>query len=439
MTRDLAERYESAVGNYFVAAYPPFSIWSKDGAEAFGRLLRSAPTPRQSQSLGLYVHIPFCVERCHYCYFLSYQHRSAEMDRYLDALSQELALYARSPALSGRKASFVYFGGGTPSLLSTARIRRLMGELQAAFPWTEALEVSFECAPKSVTEAKCRALRESGVTRLSLGVQQLDDDVLQQNGRVHSCSDVVRAYETIRRVGFDVVNIDLMTGLMGETDESFGRSLDGVLELAPESVTLYQLEIPFNTPLYRALRDGKLGSLPSTWETRRVRLAQGFARLEEAGYTVRSGYTAVRDPIRHRFVYQDEQYRGADLLGLGASSFSYVSGIHQQNLASLEQYLDALSDHALPTWRGHVLSLQERLVREFVLQLKLGRVPADRFRRRFETEIFECFAAPLARFAQKGWLRMQDDAVTLTREGLLRVDHLLPAFYLPQHQALAYC
>ena len=429
---------EPLVGSYFVSTYPPFSCWNDRGRAVFRQLLDRPPPAAEVAPLGLYVHVPFCAQRCQFCYYLSHDDRPDQVDRYLDALARELSLYGDTPRLAGREPEFVYFGGGTPSLLSVSRIEKLIRAVQRVFPWGAVREATFECAPRSVTSAKCRALREAGITRVSLGVQQLDDEVLRLNGRIHLVRDVERAYEIVRRAGFDVINVDLIAGLCGQTDESFERSLDRVIELAPESVTIYQLEIPFNTPLYRAIRSGVRSADPPTWAERRARLARGLSRLEAVGYTVSSGYAAVRDPARHRFVYQAEQYRGADLLGLGVASFSYLDGVHQQNLDALERYLEALAARRLPLGRGYRLDAAERLVREFVLQLKLGGVDAHDFRLKFGEEPVQRFAGALSHFVNRGWITVDGDAVRLTRDGLLRVDRMIPAFYLPQHQGVRY-
>ncbi len=430
---------EPVAGNYFVAAYPPFSAWRKD---LVGEVYHQLGNPCETAGavpFGLYVHIPFCAVRCPYCYYLSYAEQTRrQMDHYLDALLGELALYRAIPAFADRKVGFVYFGGGTPSLLPAESLHRLLTGLQAIFPWTATEEISFECAPRSVTRCRLETLRAAGINRVSLGVQQLDDEVLRRNGRIHLVADVERAWAAIRSIGFEEVNVDLMVGLVGETETSFHRSLERVLQMEPDSVTLYQLEIPLNTPLYRALSaDSLRGTLP-TWQTKRDRLAEAFARLEEAGYTLRSAYAAARNGRHRRFVYQEDQYRGADLLGLGVSSLSYVAGAHYQNLASLEQYLASLAVGQLPLGRAYLLTTEECLVRELVLQLKLGRVEVSRFWDKFGIDVGERFAEPLKDFAARGWLTCDGRAVTLTREGLLRVDRMLPAFYLPEHRALRY-
>jgi oxygen-independent coproporphyrinogen-3 oxidase len=423
---------EPVQGGYFVAAYPPFSYWDRDAAGEVHRRLQSPP--EGSIPLGLYVHIPFCAQRCDYCYYRSYSGRDRrEWDVYCAALATELARYAGTPYLAGRDVQFVYFGGGTPSLLTAGQIDRLLKALKRPFPWHSATEVSFECAPRSINTAKLAVLRQHGVTRASLGVQQFDDRVLRQNGRVHMVADVLRAYATIRRAGFDYVNIDLIVGLLGESDATFAGSVERAIELAAESVTIYQLEIPRNTPLFRSLEDGTVVAQPASWTVKRDRLRTAFAMLERAGYTLRSAYTAVKDPGRHRFDYQDEQYRGCDLLGIGTSSFSYLGGVHFQNFAELEPYMTAVGAGQLPLFRAYALAAEEQMIRECVLQLKLGRAEHDYFQRKFGVSIADRFHAPLTAAASRGWLSPEGGDIVVSRKGLLRVDRMLPLFYLPDH------
>lgn len=423
------------LGSYFVSAYPPFDCWTEAAVPDFRAVLRQAS--RSGADLGLYVHIPFCIERCQYCYYLSYENRGGEVSRYLEAVVRELELWAEQPLLREREISFVYFGGGTPSLLSEERIRTLLTGLQRVYPWRSAREVTYECAPGSVTLAKLQTLRELGVTRINLGVQQMNDEVLRLNGRVHLVEDVERAWRLIRQVGFPVGNIDLIVGLVGETDRSFSDSLERVVEMAPESVTIYQLEIPHNTPLFRAVTGGEVRGSIAGHDVKRRRLIEGFARLEEAGYTVRSAYSAVRDPREHAFVYQDDQYRGADLLGVGASSFSYLSGVHHQNRASLGSYLAALAKDRLPLWRAYELDEEERFVREVVLQLKLGRLDGGYFRRKFGLDPWVRYEGEMARLREFGWLTVDGDVTRCTPEGLSRVDGLIRELFLPRHRGVA--
>src|SRR5687768_9390425 len=164
----LEKRKETTVGNYFVSNYPPFSFWQPEAvADALAALERPAApeTP-----LGVYLHIPFCRKRCHFCYFKVYTDKNAQqIAGYVDCVLSELKAYAAKPFIGGRKPDFIYFGGGTPSYLSTTQLRQLTDGMKAILPWDEAEEVTFECEPGTLTEHKIQVLKEIGVTRLSLG------------------------------------------------------------------------------------------------------------------------------------------------------------------------------------------------------------------------------------------------------------------------------
>ena len=179
-----AELDQTEVGSYFVANYPPFSVWTKEAVASDG--LPALNLPPRDVPLGLYLHIPFCRKRCHFCYFRVYTNKSArEVEHYLDLVVREWELYAQTPALAGRALNFVYFGGGTPSFLSSSQLQGLVSRLSAAKPWTGAEEITFECEPGTLTEPKLEAIRKLGVTRLSLGVENFDDHILEVNGRAH--------------------------------------------------------------------------------------------------------------------------------------------------------------------------------------------------------------------------------------------------------------
>ncbi|MBP7949730.1 MAG: coproporphyrinogen III oxidase family protein [Verrucomicrobiales bacterium] len=436
LPEDAALAPEPVAGNYFVAAYPPFSAWTSAQVPALHEALAR---PASAERLGMYVHVPFCQQKCDYCYYLSYiAQPAAVVDRYLECVVQELALYAQCPGIRGRSPAFVYFGGGTPSALSSRQVRTLAEGLQRSLAWNAVEEVTFECAPRSVRSEFLETLRDAGVTRLSMGVQSFDDHLLKLNGRVHLAGDVLRACELIRQTKFAWLNLDLMCGLLGETDAQWIESVRRAIALAPDGITIYQTEIPHNTQTYRDIKSQTGPAAPVSWETKRRRLAEGFQELERAGYTIISGYNAVKDPQRHRFCYQEYLWRGADMLGLGVAAFGYFGGVHAQNAVTAESYQTAVERGELPVGRALQLSLEDQLVREFILQLKLGRVSLAPLRARFGVEPLAVFAQPLQDLAAEGWLSASLEAVELTRRGLLRVDRLLPRFYDPKYHSLRY-
>lgn len=432
---------ETGVGSYFVANYPPFSVWSGDavGREALPAL--DAP-PAAGVPLGLYLHIPFCRKRCHFCYFRVYTDRNAqEVADYLDVLAREWELYAGRPAIAGRPLNFVYFGGGTPSFLSTRQLESLVRRLTAVTPWDTAEEITFECEPGTLTEAKLKAIHGLGITRLSLGVENFDDEILTLNGRAHRSPEVFRAYETARTLGFPQINIDLIAGMLGETDENWQACVERTIALGPDSVTVYQMELPFNTTISRdrLQHTGRFGHQVATWATKRRWVREAFERLERAGYHVKSAYTAVRDPGRTTFVYRDRLWQGADMAGLGVASFGHVNGVHMQNLDTWETYAAAIRRGDLPLNRAYRPTGEERVIRELVLQLKLGAINPGYFRDKYDVDILDRFRDALASLETDGWLEPPSSArVALTRDGLLRVDALLGRFFLPQHAGLRY-
>ena len=243
------------VGNYFVANYPPFSVWTKEAVQTDARpALASAPG---DVPLGLYLHIPFCRKRCHFCYFRVYTDKNAsDVQSYLDVLGREWELYNAERAIAGRPMNFVYFGGGTPSYISTRQLESLVARLDAVSSWRSAEEITFECEPGTLSESKLETIRGIGVTRLSLGVENFDDAILEANGRAHRSGEIGRAYAFARALHFPQINIDLIAGMLGETDENWRVCVQKTIDLAPDSVTVYQMELPFNTTISRNLLAG---------------------------------------------------------------------------------------------------------------------------------------------------------------------------------------
>jgi oxygen-independent coproporphyrinogen III oxidase len=432
---------QTEVGSYFVANYPPFSVWKKDAVEGDARPALAAPSPADVP-LGLYLHIPFCRKRCHFCYFRVYTDKNAnEVGQYLDVLAREWELYLEQPAIAGRKVDFVYFGGGTPSFLSTKQLQSLVGRLTARTPWSGAEEITFECEPGTLTESKLQAIRDMGVTRLSLGVENFDDHILELNGRAHRSPEVFKAYDFARSLDFPQINIDLIAGMLGETEANWQSCVEKTLGLDPDSVTIYQMELPYNTTISSDLLKGtgRFEDPVANWATKRRWVDEAFAALERAGYHVGSAYTASKDPKKTSFVYRDRLWEGADLVGLGVASFGHVNGVHMQNLDTWETYGASVGNGEIPLGRAYRPTDEERMIRELVLQLKRGSIRPAYFRGKYGVDVLSRFAEPIASLRADGYLAGADeDRVSLSRSGLLRVDVLLPRFFLPAHAGIRY-
>lgn len=429
---------ETTVGNYFVSNYPPFSFWKPEHVGDVSTALARPPAP--GTPLGVYLHIPFCRKRCHFCYFRVYTDKdSSAIKAYLDLAVRELELYGSKPFIGRRKPQFIYFGGGTPSYLSETQLQDLTNRMKAILPWDAAEEVTFECEPGTLSDHKLKTIRDLGVTRLSLGVENFSDHILEINGRAHRSREIHRAYHFARELEFPQINIDLIAGMVEETEENWPDSVRRTLELSPDSVTIYQMEVPYNTQIYQEMKaQGKLTAPVADWETKRRWVKYAFNELEKGGYTVASGYTAVKDPTRTHFVYRDSLWQGADLIGLGVASFSHIGGTHFQNQHDFEPYMAALRDGNLPIYRALTPTAQERLIRELVLQFKLGKISREYFQRKFGMDVLTHFPEAVARLQSWGALVVDGDWLRLTRDGLLQVDRMVHEFFLPEHQTARY-
>jgi oxygen-independent coproporphyrinogen III oxidase len=429
---------KTEVGNYFVSNYPPYAFWTQEHVgEAYEALERK---PASGTPLGVYLHIPFCRKRCHFCYFKVYTEKDAnQIESYLKAAIRELEIYASKPFVGERKPRFIYFGGGTPSYISSRQLTRLTDSMKALMPWDEAEEITFECEPGTLTESKLRVIKDIGVTRLSLGIENFDDHILEINGRAHGSKEIDRAYHFARSIGFPQINIDLIAGMVGETTGNWFETVRKTIELGADSVTIYQMEIPYNTTIFKEMKArGQTVAPVADWATKRQWVKRAFEELERAGYHVGSAYTAVRDPSRTRFLYRDLLWTGADLIGLGVASFSHIGGTHFQNEHDWGPYLAQLEEGTLPIYRALTPSPDERMIREFILQMKLGHVSREYFQVKFGVDPRKRFSQGLLKLKEQGFLDFSNGSLQLNREGLLQVDKLLHEFFLPEHRNARY-
>jgi len=241
----------------------------------------------------------------------------------------------------------------------------------------------------------------------------------------------------IEAAGFAEVNIDLIAGMVGETWDTWRETVQKAIDLGPDMVTVYQMELPFNTRFSKQLFEGREEVPLADWDTKRAWHAHAFEELGKAGYEVSSAYTMVKSPDA-RFIYRSALWEGADMVSLGVSSFGHMSGVHVQNTPQWDEYFALVADGKLPATRAFATTPEQRLTREFILQLKLGRIRAGYFAEKFGTDVLQQFAEPLHRLEERGMLEIDRDLVRLTPQGLLRVDSLLPEFYSKQFQHARY-
>ena len=442
MTTNIIDPIEIApatteVGSYFISNYPPFSLWNRDAVNEIKTAF--ATEPDRTIPMGLYIHIPFCRKRCKFCYFRVYTNQNADaISRYVEALAKEVELLSHQPAIAGRDLKFVYFGGGTPSYLSAKQLHFLKDELNRSVSWDHADEVTFECEPGTLSLEKVKTLKEIGITRVSLGVENFNDEILETNGRAHLSPEIDRAYDWIRQVGFPQVNIDLIAGMIGENDQNWAACIAKARAMKPDNLTIYQMELPFNTLISKEMKEQGMASPVADWATKRRWVNEAINAFQEDGYHISSGNELVKNPKTDHFVYRDNLFRGSDLLASGVSSFGHFQGVHYQNLDQLEDYLTTVESGSLPINRALRPTAHQRLIREMVLQMKEGRISVGAFQRKFGVNILEEFAQPFTSQQSKGYLTINGDEIALTRKGLLQADTLLPAYFEEEHREVRY-
>lgn len=455
MTVSAADQEKTGLGNYFIANYPQFSFWKNDYLpEARAALDRA---PRAGVPLGLYLHIPFCRKRCKFCYFRVYTDKNAsDISVYLDAITKEVELLSKTTCVGGRALDYVYFGGGTPSYLSAAQLDGLMTRLREIMPWDAAREITFECEPGTLQKHKLEMLRKHGVTRLSLGVENFKPEILQYNGRAHLEEEIYRAFGWARELEFPQINLDLIAGMVGEDWDNWKRCVAKTIELGPDCVTIYQMELPYNTEFSKGIRKKAeqdrlaldvlapdaasvaVSEEVADWPTKRAWTKYAFDELVKAGYDISSATTLVKNKAKTKFVYREALWRGADMFGTGVASFGHINGVHLQNLDTWETYVEKLNAGELPLGRAFPTTERDRLIREVVLLLKTGHLDVPYFRDKYGVDIRTEFRAAFDQLTAEGWLNVTGESVDCTPDGLIQIDRHLPAFFDPQYISSRY-
>lgn len=396
------------------------------------------------KELELYVHIPFCVKKCAYCDFLSGQAGEAERSAYTEALLREIK--GRREAYRDYRVSTVFLGGGTPSVLTGEETARIFHALGESFDISRDAEITMEVNPGTVTGEKAAAWRQCGVNRLSIGLQSADDRELEMLGRIHTFREFLDTWETVRKAGFCNVNVDLISAIPGQTEESWEHTLRTVAELGPEHLSAYSLIIEEGTPFYEKYgsRDNDrhtAGALPLPDEdterqiyqmTGEVLKTYGYHRYEISNYA-KQGYEC-----RHNLGYWDrKQYLG---LGLGAASLVEEQRFH--NTADMRRYMEIFGEggrglavhagagqplngetgSALPgpaAEETETLSVEDRMEEFMFLGLrKTEGISSRKFQENFGKSIEEVYGDQISRFKGLGLMKKEGDRLSLTEHGI---------------------
>lgn len=281
--------------------------------------------------LGIYIHIPFCVKKCNYCAFLSFKMDDKLKRKYIDAIKIEI----KERADSGYLVDTIFFGGGTPSLLEPSEIGEILNEVTSKFNVFKDAEITIEANPTTLNIEKLKEYRKIGINRLSMGVQSLDENLLGIMGRTHSVADVYREYDLARKAGFDNINLDIIFAVPTGKFETLMDTLTKIIELNPEHVSYYSLQLEEGTPFFEDFKDGKLNEIPDDMD--REMYHKGSKLLESNNYSRYeiSNFSKNGYECRHNLKYWNMD----EYLGLGLGSSSYIGGFRLKNTDDINKYL----------------------------------------------------------------------------------------------------
>jgi len=379
------------------------------------------------EPLGLYVHIPFCSAICNYCNFNRGLFDAAQKTRYVDALVREIGEAGLKARTTGADvaADTVYFGGGTPSLLEPPEVARIIGACREAFDLASDAEVTLEANPDSVDAAKLAALRESGVNRLSFGVQSFRDVELRRLSRLHDANRARAAIAEARAAGFENVSVDLMMWLPEQRVEEWLGNVDAAIACDPDHLSLYLLEVYPNAPLKEDMARARWSQAPD--DEAAAMYVAAMERLEAAGYeqyeisnVARRGKTS-----RHNLKY----WTDGEWLGFGCGAHGTVGGVRTKNVSGIDEYVDRVARGFPVASDVRRMDRAERLGDALFTGLRLtSGIDLETVRRRYGVDVWEKHEVDLARFVDAGLLRHEGTRLWLTRAGMLLANEVMAVF-----------
>lgn len=379
-------------------------------------LFRRKPRP-EVPTLGLYIHIPFCVRKCDYCDFYSVPGRGQRMDQYLKAL--QCHLEESAPQAESYQVDTIYFGGGTPSYFGAQRLAEVLRTIQKLYQVSRSCEITVECNPDSVDPEFLAQLKKAGVNRLSMGVQSAQDGELREIGRIHSYQQATQAFQQARQAGFDNLSLDLIYGLPDQTMESWQASVEAVLQLAPEHLSCYGLKLEEGTPLYERrqqehMADDDTQADMYLWMVERLAQA-GYGQYEISNFA-RPGFES-----RHNLKY----WQGKEYMGFGPSAHSYFGARRYSFVRDLDVYVKGVLYNGRIIDSSSLVNRRERGKEYLMLRMRtIWGVEESEYRRAFYLN-FTPLEERFREYRDYGWAECTDGRWHFTPSGFLLSNPLI--------------
>jgi len=374
--------------------------------------------------LGLYLHFPYCISKCPYCDFNSYQLKEEnQISSYISALYQEITIYSQK--LKKNNIKTIYLGGGTPTILSGVQIYNILEFCKEKFTIEKDAEITIEANPGTLDGEKIKLLTESGTNRLSLGAQSFNDLLLKKLGRIHNTQDIIDSYYLAREKGFNNINIDIMFALPDQTTEDLQTTLEKAISLKPDHLSLYNLTIKPGTEYYKKFKRGKLKLPTEDEEFDMYNWAINFLKENNFEHYEIANFARPHKRSMHNQIYwQNKPY-----LGIGAGAYSFIKGYRYMNFKDPVRYIKEVMNDKLPVDNGEKLSLRKRMIETIILGLRTkDGVGYKKFKTRFKVDINNIFHKQINKLVNLGLLEKDDCKIKLTKKGVFLANTVFREF-----------
>ena len=360
------------------------------------------------EDLGLYIHIPFCKKKCSYCDFISFANKDEQIEKYVEVLKNEIINISKK--VKDRIVDTIYFGGGTPSYIDSLHIAKILDTIKESFNIKNDAEITIEVNPGTVDNKKLECYKTAGINRLSIGLQETNNDLLKLIGRIHTFEDFLNTYNMARKVGFENINVDLMIGLPNQIIKDIGNSLDKIISLEPNHISVYSLIVEDETPIKEKIENREL-DLPSE-ELERKEYWQVKEKLEEAGYKHYEISNFAKEGFKSK--HNLNCWSQKEYLGFGVAAHSYFNKERYSNVESIDDYL-----------KGAKYFINEKQTKDdemkeyMMLGLrKIDGVKISEFKNKFGLNPIMDFKDELNKLVQEKLIEIDLDNIKLTKKGI---------------------
>ena len=366
----------------------------------------------KQKELGIYIHIPFCKKKCYYCDFISFENKCDEIPQYIESLKEEI----RNFDFSNYHITSIYIGGGTPSYIDSKYIKYILDELRTRVK-SDDIEITIEVNPGTVTEEKLQEYKEAGINRISIGLQSANNNLLRKIGRIHTYEEFLQAYQLVNKTGFDNINVDLMLALPGQTIQDLKESLDKIINLNPNHISIYSLIVEEGTKISKLLEEGKI-SLPEEEQERRMYwYVKDILELKGYNHYEVSNFSKKGKESRHNMnCWNQEEY-----IGFGVAAHSYINNVRFSNTDNIQEYIKNIKEN---NTENNITIEEEQTLedkkKEFMMLgfRKIEGVDISRFKEKFVDNPLFLYREKLNKLAEEGLIEVDLNNIRLTNKGL---------------------